>query len=92
MLCSIYKSTNKEGTYLYIPTKDNFSEVPNELMTMFGKPVFVMVIKLEGRKLAQVDINKVRESIQEQGFFLQLPPPPENVLKQFKDLMAGQSD
>ncbi|MEF1215152.1 YcgL domain-containing protein, partial [Vibrio alginolyticus] len=25
MLCSIYKSSKKEGTYLYIPKKDDFS-------------------------------------------------------------------
>ena len=90
MLCSIYKSTVKEGAYLYLPKKDDFSGVPEELMKMFGKPVFVMLIKLDGRKLAQVDINKVQESLNEQGFFLQLPPPPENVLKQFKELMADQ--
>ena len=90
MLCSIYKSTIKEGSYLYVPKKDDFSEVPEELMKVFGKPVFVMLIKLEGRKLAQVDVNKVQESISEQGFFLQLPPPPENVLNQFKELMADQ--
>ncbi|TOH65345.1 hypothetical protein CGI79_11370, partial [Vibrio parahaemolyticus] len=24
MLCSIYKSSKKEGTYLYIPKKDDF--------------------------------------------------------------------
>lgn len=92
MLCSIYKSTIKDGAYLYVPKRDNFSDVPEELMKMFGKPVFVMMIKLDGRKLAQVDVNKVQASIQEQGFFLQLPPPPENVLEQFKDLMAAQDD
>ena len=90
MLCSIYKSTIKEGSYLYVPKKDDFSEVPEALMKMFGKPVFVMLIKLEGRNLAQVDVNKVQESINEQGFFLQLPPPPENVLKQFKEMKAEQ--
>lgn len=29
MLCSIYKSSKKEGTYLYIPKKDDFSQVPD---------------------------------------------------------------
>ena len=92
MLCSIYKSTRKDGAYLYIPKKDDFSGVPEQLLETFGKPIFVMLIKLEGRKLAQVDVNKVQESINEQGFFLQLPPPPENVLKQFKEMVAGQKN
>ncbi len=90
MLCSIYKSKKKDGAYLYIPKKDDFKDVPPPLMEMFGQPVFVMVLKLDGRKLAQVDINKVQESLQSDGFFLQLPPPPENVLEEFKKLNAKQ--
>lgn len=84
MLCAIYKSKKKEGTYLYIPKKDDFSSVPEALMQMFGQPQFVMVIKLEGRRLASVDIEKVQQSLKDDGFFLQLPPPIENVLEQHK--------
>ncbi len=39
MLCSIYKSPKKEGTYLYIPKRDDFSQVPDTLKQMFGKPI-----------------------------------------------------
>ncbi|PMH41887.1 hypothetical protein BCU68_14945 [Vibrio sp. 10N.286.49.B3] len=84
MLCSIYKSSKKEGAYLYISKKDDFSKVPEALMQMFGKPNFVMVIKMEGRTLAQVDIEKVKASLAEEGFFLQLPPPPVNLLDEYK--------
>ena len=56
MFCAIYKSSKKEGAYLYIPKKDDFSQVPDTLMQMFGKPIMVMVVKLEGRQLAQVDV------------------------------------
>lgn len=89
-LCSIYKSKKKDGAYLYIPNKDDFSKVPTELMEMFGVPHFVMVIKIEGRKLAQVDVNKVVASIQDEGFFLQMPPPPENLLEQYKEQKLKQ--
>lgn len=92
MLCSIYKSSKKEGTYLYIPKKDDFSQVPDTLMTMFGKPTLVMVVKLEGRTLAQVNIEKVKESLENEGFFLQLPPPPQNLLEQYKQQKAQQKD
>ncbi len=90
MLCTIYKSTKKEGAYLYVPKKDDFSQVPDTLMSMFGKPSLVMMINLDGRELAQVDIEKVRQSLQEDGFFLQLPPPPENLLDQYKERKAQQ--
>ncbi|MEF1171390.1 YcgL domain-containing protein [Vibrio sinaloensis] len=85
MLCAIYKSSKKEGTYLYIPKKDDFSQVPDTLMQMFGKPIMVMVIKLDGRQLASVDIDKVKQSLEEEGFFLQLPPPPKNLLDEYKE-------
>lgn len=90
MLCSIYRSTKKEGAYLYINKKDDFSKVPDALMTMFGKPVMVMTMSLDGKTLARVDVEKVKDGLNEQGFFLQLPPEPENVLEEFKKINAKQ--
>lgn len=86
------KARKKEGTYLYIPKKDDFSQVPDTLMQMFGKPIPVMTIKLDGRKLAQVDIEKVKASLQNDGFFLQVPPPPENLLEKYKEQKAQQKN
>ena len=83
MLCAIYKSSKKQDTYLYVPGRDDFSKVPDTLMATFGRPIFVMIMPLkQDRTLPNVDINKLRQSIKEQGFYLQLPPPPENLLKQ----------
>lgn len=90
MLCSIYKSSKKVGSYLYISKKDDFSAVPEALMQMFGTPSFVMVIKMDGRKLAQVDIEKVKVALAEDGFFLQVPPPARNELEIHKELKAKQ--
>ncbi len=92
MLCAIYKSSKKEGAYLYVPKKDDFSQVPDALMQMFGKPVMVMMIKLDGRDLAQVDIEKVKESLNKEGFFLQLPPPPKNLLDEYKEQKKARQD
>ncbi|HAS62103.1 MAG TPA: hypothetical protein DCS35_05720 [Vibrio sp.] len=90
MLCAIYKSSKKEGAYLYLPKKDDFSQVPDQLMQMFGKPVIAMMVNLDGRKLAQVDIEKVKQSMNNEGFFLQLPPPPKNLLDEYKEQKARQ--
>ncbi|GHA48640.1 YcgL domain-containing protein [Photobacterium aphoticum] len=85
MLCAIYRSPKKEGTYLYINKKDDFSAVPEALMTTFGTPQFVMVLKLqEGRKLAQADVEKVKLALVDTGFYLQVPPPVTNLLEQYK--------
>ncbi|MCM0147359.1 YcgL domain-containing protein [Photobacterium galatheae] len=85
MFCAIYKSPKKDNTYLYINKKDDFSEVPEALLSTFGTPQFVMVLKLsEERKLALADINKVREQLTTQGYYLQIPPPVTNLLEEYK--------
>jgi len=81
MICAIYRSTLRDQTYLYLSKKDDFSCVPEALMKGFGKPVLSMVISLEGReRLASADIDKVKQQLIEQGFYLQIPPPVENLL------------
>lgn len=83
MFCVIYRSTRREQTYLYVEKKDDFSRVPAELMAGFGKPQLAMLLPLDGRKkLAGADLDKVKQALLEQGYYLQLPPPPENLLKQ----------
>ena len=83
MFCVIYRSTRREQTYLYVEKKDDFSRVPPELMEGFDKPQLTMLLPLDGRKkLAGADLDKVKQALTEQGYYLQLPPPPENLLKQ----------
>ncbi|MDH2066108.1 YcgL domain-containing protein [Pantoea sp. GD03673] len=82
MFCVIYRSPLRDQTYLYVEKKDDFSRVPEELLKGFGKPQLAMVLKLEGRdRLANADINKVKQGLSEQGYYLQLPPPIESLLK-----------
>jgi len=90
MLCTVYRSLRKEGTYLYVEKRDDFSKVPELLLQSFGKPQLVTLINLAKREhLAQIDINKLKAALSEQGFYLQLPPPPENLLAAHK--AAAQS-
>ncbi|WP_035341653.1 MULTISPECIES: YcgL domain-containing protein [unclassified Dickeya] len=85
MYCVIYRSSKRDQTYLYVEKKDDFSRVPTALMESFGQPHLVMILPLDGRKtLASADINKVKQSLAEQGFYLQLPPPPENLLEELR--------
>jgi uncharacterized protein YcgL (UPF0745 family) len=91
MLCTIYKSSKKSDTYLYLAKKDDFSSVPKELLSTFGKPILVMPLLLkEGRELAQADIEKVKQALNDQGYYLQLPPPAEDLLKQHKQQLSQQ--
>ena len=89
MLCAIYKSAKKEQTYLFVKTRDDFSSVPEALMLTFGTPTLVTLTNLATKdKLAFADIEKVKSSLNEQGYYLQLPPPKEDLLKQHKANMG----
>lgn len=84
MLCAIYKSSKKEGMYLYIAKREQFDQVPNELLSVFGKPQFVMLFNLDGEKsLVRADKHEVKQKIETDGFYLQMPPPPENLHQAF---------
>ncbi|WP_411754889.1 YcgL domain-containing protein [Serratia sp. (in: enterobacteria)] len=81
MFCVIYRSAKRDQTYLYVEKKDDFSRVPEDLMKSFGTPQYAMMLSLDGRKkLASADIEKVKEALQQEGFYLQFPPPVENLL------------
>lgn len=91
MLCAVYRSLRKEGTYLYIEKRDDFSKVPALLLENFGKPELVTVINLAKREhLAQIDINKLKAALAEPGFYLQLPPPPDDLLAAHKAAAKAQ--
>ena len=74
MLCAIYKSPKEAGMYLYIEKCDQFAAVPEALLKVFGKPIFVMLFNLAGNKpLVNADKLDVLRQIRERGFYLQTP-------------------
>jgi uncharacterized protein YcgL (UPF0745 family) len=78
MLCFVYKSLKKSDTYLFVKNKENFTDLPEALHHMLGKLEFVMEVDLAQReKLARVDSDQLRQQLEQQGFYLQLPPATE---------------
>jgi uncharacterized protein YcgL (UPF0745 family) len=43
-------------------------------------------------KLAGADIQKVKQALTEQGFYLQMPPQPEDWLAEHKDWLVDQQN
>ncbi|MGL5947934.1 MAG: YcgL domain-containing protein [Aeromonas sp.] len=81
MLCAVYKSPRKVQTYLFVERRSDFSRVPDLLLTTFGEPELIMLRKLSADKpLAGADVKHVIAALESQGFYLQLPPPVENLL------------
>jgi uncharacterized protein YcgL (UPF0745 family) len=75
IICSIYRNPRVEGMYLYVDKKENLARVPEALLAKFGKLELGMTLLLHPeRKLARADVNAVMDSIQQRGFYLQMPP------------------
>lgn len=82
MHCDIYKSSKKDEMYLYIArpdpadeSQDIFANIPEVLLQAFGRTTFVMHLQLsETRKLARVPILSVLEALENQGYYVQMPP------------------
>lgn len=73
--CAIYKSLKKSDHYLYVEKQGDFSRVPAPLLQLLGSLEWVMDLELgPGRKLASADAAEVRRQLEEQGYYLQLPP------------------
>lgn len=75
MLASVYRSKAKDHMYLYLAVKDDFSSVPDALLKIFGQPEFSMQLNLANRQtLARVELSDVKGALEEQGYYLQMPP------------------
>ncbi len=81
-LVQIYRSSRREEMYLYVDKASDLEEVPPPLLAQFGEPEPVMTLLLTPhRKLARAQAQEVLDSIEEQGFYLQMPPTPEELMR-----------
>lgn len=82
MKCVIYKGEKKQDTYLYIERDGDFSRVPEALLKMLGMLEWVMALELTSdRTLVQADPEQVRRQLNEQGYYLQMPPQDDSILQ-----------
>ena len=82
MLCAVYKSIRKPQTYIFVAKRDDFSQVPTPLLEQFGPPQLVSILNIkETTKMAIAEASRVIKAVTDSGFYLQLPPPPIDYLK-----------
>lgn len=75
MKCKVYKGTKKWDHYLFVPFGEDLKSVPKALIAQLGGVELVMELELSGaRRLAQADPQEVIRSLEQVGYFLQLPP------------------
>lgn len=76
--CAVYKSLKKDETYVFIPTTTSLSDLPDDLLKVLGQAELVMTLNLmPEKKMARGSAEVVMKSIEEQGFYLQMPEKPE---------------
>ena len=74
-LCQVFRSSRKEESYLYVDKARGLQDVPESLLAQFGEPSPVMTLLLSPeRPLARADAAAVLTSIEQQGYYLQMPP------------------
>ncbi|MGL4186902.1 MAG: YcgL domain-containing protein [Thiotrichaceae bacterium] len=75
----MYRSRRKPGSFLFLPIKDEFNRVPETLLKIFGTPEFSFEFELSPARnlVIKADPQEMLKVIQENGFYLQLPPAEE---------------
>lgn len=81
LICEVFKSPRKDEMYLYVDKRQGLKDVPDVLLERFGEPRSVMTMLLTPDKpLARVRAEDVIAAIEEQGFYLQMPPAKDESL------------
>ncbi|MFK7855603.1 MAG: YcgL domain-containing protein [Granulosicoccus sp.] len=82
MQCYIYRSSIKEGLYVYIAEENGLEKLPEPVLKQLGTPEFSMKLDLhDGRKLIQENTLDVIESLKTRGFHIQMPRDIEDQLQ-----------
>jgi uncharacterized protein YcgL (UPF0745 family) len=75
MECWIYKGSGRDETYLYLAAAEDWSSVPEPLLAAMGQLQLVMNLNLTpDRPLARANTRNVIAALEQQGYYLQLPP------------------
>lgn len=76
MYCYVYKATQKDGLYLYLPAPADqqlLASLPAALTNLLGDLTLVTEFDLTEKKLVQAEAKQVMEDLCNRGFYLQMP-------------------
>jgi uncharacterized protein YcgL (UPF0745 family) len=93
MQCYIYRSSIKDGLYVYLADEDGLERLPEPLRKQLGTPEFSMSLDLlPGRKMGQEDAQVVLDNLESRGFHVQMPRDIEQQLKQIAQKAQDAKD
>jgi len=83
MQCFVYRSSKKDGLYVYLAAEDGLEHLPTPVLQQLGEPELAMSIDLSTRtSLGQENLEEVLSNLKRQGFHLQMPKDIEHLLVQ----------
>lgn len=83
MQCYVYRSSIKDGLYVYLTEEDGLSNLPAPVLKQLGSPELAMSLDLETRtSLGHEDIVVVKKNLESQGFHVQMPRSIEHLVEQ----------
>lgn len=81
LITDVYLSSRQDEMYLYVAKAKGLADVPQQLLEHFGAAKRVLSLVLTpDKKLAWAEAPKVLEAINNQGYYLQIPPPKDDYL------------
>ncbi|WP_144776670.1 YcgL domain-containing protein [Marinobacter maritimus] len=82
---SVFRSSKKSDTYLYVRRGQKWDELPESLRAIFGKPVHSMdLVMTPQRTLARTTGEQVLNAIADKDFFLQMPEERDSYVVDFR--------
>lgn len=85
-IVDIYRCKKKDGAYIYMEKGVAIDSLPKALLEQTGALELAMTMLLTPeKKLARADISRVLESLENQGFYLQMPPVAESYMQQIQN-------
>lgn len=86
-ICEVFKSLKKTDTYLIVEKQEGMERVPQALRDLLGELQSAMVMVVDvNKKLARTNGQQVLESIEKQGYYLQLPPSQDDEMTAISNL------
>lgn len=74
MQCFVYRSSVKDGLYVYLAKENGLNDLPEAVLRQLGEPELALTFDLHSeRKLGSENPVEVLNNIEEQGFHLQMP-------------------
>jgi len=74
MQVKVYRSSLKDGMYMYMQSETTLDTVPAAVMKQLGEPEQALEFELTAsRELPNADASEVLATIENQGFYIQMP-------------------